>query len=106
VPCLTSPPPPTPEPLIWKLIIHSGRAFHHRRKNTQVILQQELTNEQLAREWTVSGGRGGKEKGGDIKMGTEQPTLVVSEMSRLRKGNKPGAAEKQSFLELGGGALT
>lgn len=57
----------------------------------------------------MSGGQGreeGKERGGEIKMGTEQPTLVVSEMSRLRKGNKPSAAGKQSLLELSGGALT
>lgn len=44
----------------------------------------------------MSGAGEGKERGGEIRMGTEQPILVVSEMSRLRKGSKPGAARKQS----------
>lgn len=46
----------------------------------------------------------GKERGSEIRKGTEQPILVVSEMSRLRKGNKPGAAGKAEMglgLELG-----
>lgn len=43
----------------------------------------------VLREWTVTAGRKGegKERGSEIRIGTEQPILAVSEMSRLRKGN-------------------
>lgn len=63
----------------------------------------------VLREWTVSAGRKaeGKERGSEIRMRTDQPILAVSEMSRLRKGNKPGAARKQNqVLKLRGTALS